>query len=230
MLNPPITFAHRGASAHAQENTIEAFELALRLGASGLESDVWLTADGVCVCDHDGQLRRGLRRRPFSELRRSELPDHVPELRDLLALAPPDVQVSLDVKDPTAGAATIALAEELGTARRTWLCHPDLDQLSSWRELSADIRLVNSTRRHGVKEGLERRAAELAERDIDALNLHHTDWTGGLTTLLHRFERFAFGWDAQFERVLRDLVWMGVDGVFSDHVDRMVETVAAEAG
>ena len=49
-----LLFAHRGASANAPENTIAAFELALGLGATGLESDVWLTADGVAVLDHDG--------------------------------------------------------------------------------------------------------------------------------------------------------------------------------
>ncbi|MGA1075335.1 MAG: glycerophosphodiester phosphodiesterase, partial [Ilumatobacteraceae bacterium] len=54
LLDPPIMFAHRGARAHAPENTIEAFQLALRLGATGLESDAWLTADGVVVLDHDG--------------------------------------------------------------------------------------------------------------------------------------------------------------------------------
>ena len=43
---PCIGFAHRGASADARENTLEAFRLALELGATGLESDVWLTADG----------------------------------------------------------------------------------------------------------------------------------------------------------------------------------------
>ena len=43
LLDPPITFAHRGAKAYAPENTIEAFALALKLGASGLESDVWVT-------------------------------------------------------------------------------------------------------------------------------------------------------------------------------------------
>ena len=47
MLDDPITFAHRGACAYAPENTLEAFALGLRLGATGLESDVWLTADGV---------------------------------------------------------------------------------------------------------------------------------------------------------------------------------------
>jgi len=54
LLDPPIAFAHRGASAHEQPNTLEAFRLGLRLGATGLESDVWLTADGVPVLDHDG--------------------------------------------------------------------------------------------------------------------------------------------------------------------------------
>ncbi|MQA17795.1 MAG: hypothetical protein GEV09_28165, partial [Pseudonocardiaceae bacterium] len=49
MKTPPIAFAHRGARAHAPENTLEAFALALRLGATGLESDVWLTADGEAV-------------------------------------------------------------------------------------------------------------------------------------------------------------------------------------
>ena len=63
LRKPPISFAHRGARAHAPENTIEAFQLGLKLGASGLESDVWLTADGVAVLDHDGLLRSGLRKR-----------------------------------------------------------------------------------------------------------------------------------------------------------------------
>ena len=35
-----IGFAHRGARAQAPENTLEAFSLALELGATGLESDV----------------------------------------------------------------------------------------------------------------------------------------------------------------------------------------------
>jgi len=35
-----IAFAHRGARAYARENTLDAFQLGLRLGATGLESDV----------------------------------------------------------------------------------------------------------------------------------------------------------------------------------------------
>ncbi|MBJ7427293.1 MAG: hypothetical protein JHD22_10160, partial [Ilumatobacteraceae bacterium] len=61
LIDGQITFAHRGARAHLPENTIEAFELALRLGASGLESDTWITRDGIAVLDHDGIVKGRLR-------------------------------------------------------------------------------------------------------------------------------------------------------------------------
>ena len=52
-----ITFAHRGGMAHAPENTLAAFRKGVALGAGGLESDVWLCADGQPVLIHDDQFR-----------------------------------------------------------------------------------------------------------------------------------------------------------------------------
>ena len=54
-----ITFAHRGARLEEPENTIAAFERALRAGVTGLETDVWLSADGEVVCAHDPVVRSG---------------------------------------------------------------------------------------------------------------------------------------------------------------------------
>jgi glycerophosphoryl diester phosphodiesterase len=228
LLDPPIAFAHRGARAHARENTLEAFALALRLGATGLESDVWCTADGVAVLDHDGMVGSRLRRRPITEVNRSELPAHVPELADLYAECGTHFELSLDVKDRAAMAATVAVARAASTDApgRLWLCHHDWRQLAEWRFEFPDVRLVDSTRLRSMRRGPERRAAQLADAGIDAVNLHASDWTGGLTTLFHRFEVLSFGWDAQFERVLDALLAMGVDGVYSDHVDRMMAAVA----
>ena len=50
--------AHRGASAYAPENTLAAFQLALRQGADGVELDVQLSADGEVVVCHDGSVDR----------------------------------------------------------------------------------------------------------------------------------------------------------------------------
>lgn len=57
-LPQPIIFAHRGASAHAPENTIAAFELALTQQADGIELDVKLTSDGKVIVHHDPTLNR----------------------------------------------------------------------------------------------------------------------------------------------------------------------------
>jgi glycerophosphoryl diester phosphodiesterase len=54
----PLNFAHRGASARAPENTLEAFRLAMEAGAGGLELDVHLTRDGEVVVIHDATVDR----------------------------------------------------------------------------------------------------------------------------------------------------------------------------
>ncbi|MDQ3636559.1 MAG: glycerophosphodiester phosphodiesterase [Actinomycetota bacterium] len=54
----PTNFAHRGASLRAPENTLEAFRLAARGGAGGLELDVHMTSDGRIVVIHDDSVDR----------------------------------------------------------------------------------------------------------------------------------------------------------------------------
>ena len=54
----PTNFAHRGASLTAPENTLEAFRLAARSGAGGLELDVHTTSDGRIVVIHDNSVDR----------------------------------------------------------------------------------------------------------------------------------------------------------------------------
>jgi glycerophosphoryl diester phosphodiesterase len=54
----PLIFAHRGASAHAPENTLAAFELAIQQNADVIELDTKLSADGHVVVIHDQSVDR----------------------------------------------------------------------------------------------------------------------------------------------------------------------------
>jgi glycerophosphoryl diester phosphodiesterase len=54
----PLVIAHRGASAYAPENTLSAFNLALEMGADGIELDVSLTSDDIPVVIHDDTVDR----------------------------------------------------------------------------------------------------------------------------------------------------------------------------
>jgi glycerophosphoryl diester phosphodiesterase len=229
LLRPQIGFAHRGAKAYERENTLAAFELALRLGATGLETDAWLTRDGQVVLDHDGEVGRWPRRRPIRLFDRADLPPHIPTLDELYELVGGDIPLSVDVKDLDAAMPIIDVARRVGehAVGNLWLCTGYLDQLAEWRTYDPAVRLVDSTRLKRLREGPERRAARLAELGIDAINMHQSDWTGGLTTLFHRFERYAFAWDLQFERVLLQTLDMGVDAVYSDWSDRLATSLAA---
>lgn len=54
----PKIIAHRGASAHAPENTLAAFQLAVDHQADGIELDVMLSKDGQIVVIHDDTVDR----------------------------------------------------------------------------------------------------------------------------------------------------------------------------
>lgn len=157
---PAMGFAHRGARDRAPDNSLEGFALALGLGAEGLESDVWLTADGVPVLDHDGVLRsprggpsrRGPggnisgRVRPIASCWRADLPPGIPSLEDLYATCGNDFELSLDLLHPAAFGPVLAVADAAGARHRLWLCHERLGQLVAWRPKVSDARLVHSSR------------------------------------------------------------------------------------
>ena len=94
------------------------------------------------------------------------------------------------------------------------------DELGAGYELSVDVKSPE------VAAPLERHAYELSAAGIDAMNLHHTEWTAGLVSLFHRFDVRAFAWDAQEVRQIRAVLRMDIDAVYCDRPDRMVATVS----
>lgn len=222
--SPPILFAHRGARAHAPENTLEAFRLGLKLGATGLESDLWMTSDGVAVLDHDGWASR-LRRRRIDSVDAADLSSHIPRFSELLDLVPPGTQISIDLKDSSQPEVVLEEIDRSGMASSVWLCHHDLSELGKIREQHSEVRLVHSTDPSRIDGGLERHIANLRSTGVDCLNMRESVWKAGDVALCHRFGRCAFGWDAQHHRTIRRLLTMGIDGIFSDHVDRLTDAL-----
>lgn len=53
---PPIVIAHRGASGYRPEHTIEAYMLAIEMGADVIEPDVVITKDGVLIARHENEI------------------------------------------------------------------------------------------------------------------------------------------------------------------------------
>lgn len=222
----PIGFAHRGARTEEPENTLAAFRRALAQGATGLESDARVTADGEVVLVHDAAVRRGLRWFRVAGTTAARLVAlGVPRLADLYAELGTGFELSIDVKTRAAADRILDLARAAGGSSRLWLCHADPAFLLDVRTLSDDVRLVHSSRKGRIGAPLERHAHDLSAGGIDALNLHHREWTKGLVALFRRFGVRTFAWDAQEVRHLRAVLAMGIDGVYCDRVERMMATI-----
>ena len=111
-LNSPAIIAHRGASAYAPENTLEAFNLAVRQGADAIELDAKLTKDGQVVVIHDSTVNRTtngkgkVKELTLEELKKLEAGSHfdisfagelIPTLDEVLQAVGKDIFVNIEL-------------------------------------------------------------------------------------------------------------------------------------
>lgn len=222
----PIGFAHRGGAQHRRlQNTLAAFRQSCRMGASGIESDVALTADGVAVLIHPGVLAR--LRRPVSGLRRAQLPEHVPTLEEVYRDCGPDLDVALDMAQPAAVAQVVATARAHGDPSRLWLTYWHVDTLAEWRRAYPEVRLVFPTLLLRSSTAA-RRCAALRVAGVDAVNLFHRSCTPARVAIAHDAGLLLFGWGARSGAAARRTLRRGADGVFCDDTEGMVAAVTAE--
>jgi glycerophosphoryl diester phosphodiesterase len=121
----PLPFAHRGGASEAPENTLPAFEHAVRLGYRYLETDVHATADGVLVAFHDDRLDRvtdaegAISALPWSAVQRARVDgrEPIPLLEELLG-AFPEARVNIDPKHDDAVEPLAEVIRRTGAASR----------------------------------------------------------------------------------------------------------------
>ena len=176
-MRAPWIIAHRGASGHAPENTLAAFERAVALGAQFIETDLHLTRDARFVAIHDKTLERttngkgAVRDFTLAELReldagmwfdRQFMGQRIPTLEEILEFARQhDVVFYLEIKYDSAWGMHHALVAALGgagNAARTIVLSFDPSTLTSLRRLDASIMmglLVEGENRDFVKSALD---------------------------------------------------------------------------
>jgi len=101
----PLAFAHRGGELGTPENSMAAFEHAVRLGYRYLETDVHATADGVLVAFPDPRLDRvsdstgAIAELPWRSVAAARIAgsEPIPRLEELLD-AFPAARINIDVK------------------------------------------------------------------------------------------------------------------------------------
>ena len=139
----PIPFAHRGGASEHPENTLAAFEHAVRLGYRYLETDAHVTADGVLVAFHDDVLDRVTDRQgiiaqlPWETVRHARLgSEGIPLMEDLLTTWP-DVRVNVDLKHDETVAPMVDVIERTRSHDRVCVASFSGKRLDRFRRLTA---------------------------------------------------------------------------------------------
>jgi glycerophosphoryl diester phosphodiesterase len=234
-MRKPWVIAHRGASGHAPENTLVAFERAVQLGAPFIETDLHLTRDARFVAVHDATLERTTNGRgnvhdfTLHELRRLDcglwydrayMGQKIPTLEETLEFARKhDVVFYLEIKYDAAWGMHHALVGALRKeqdAARTIVISFDPGTLDSVRKLDASIMtglLVEELRPDSVKAAMDIGARQLCPR--------FTSVTAELVEQAHRSDLHVAAWTVNQAEEMRAVISAGVDGVMTDFPDRL---------
>ena len=238
-MRAPWIIAHRGASGHAPENTMAAFERAVALGAPFIETDLHLTRDARFVAIHDKTLERttngkgAVRDFTLAELReldagmwfdRQFMGERIPTLEEILEFARQhDVVFYLEIKYDSAWGMHHALAAALGgagNAARTIVLSFDPSTLTALRKLDTSIMmglLVEGENRDFVKSALDVGARQLCPR-MDLV-------TRELVDQAHRSDLHVVTWTVNEAAKMNSVFHAGVDGIMTDLPDRLRATL-----
>jgi glycerophosphoryl diester phosphodiesterase len=223
-------FAHRGCTEGFEENTVDAFAEARRLGADGVELDVRLTADGALAVHHDAEIP-GIG--AIAQLEVPDLPAHVPLLTDVLAVCEGMV-VNVEIKnapqdpgwDPSEAVAalTAAAVEEAGWTTRVIVSSFQAATLHAVR--AADGRLALGAL-WGFAAEVEPALAAAVEAGFAAVHPFVTSVDRELVDRIHAMGLAVNVWTVNAPDDLRAMAALGVDGVITD---RLKEALAAVGG
>lgn len=230
--------AHRGASAHAPENTLAAFRCAAALGSSAIETDLRVTREGKFVLLHDARVNRTTDGRgrladlPFETVRRLDAGswfgaafagERVPTLEEAFVLAAElDLGIYLELKTRLEGALSFHLAEALGRLPRlprVVLLAFDSRVLARLRSVQPRLETALLVGRTGPTIAAARRAGArlLAPRSrrISA-------------RLVERARHAGLGvvaWTVDEPKEMRRLLALGVEGIMTDWPDLLIAEI-----
>jgi glycerophosphoryl diester phosphodiesterase len=234
----PLVIAHRGGAALAPENTLDAFDNGLALGADGIELDVRLSRDGRVVVHHDATLDRTTRLcGPVAARHTDELvAARVPTLRSVL-LRYPATRVIIEIKERNLALvhAVIDDIREAAALDRVCIGAFSRTPLREVRRLQPGV--ATSAAREEVRWALYRSWCRWPVMKTPWTGYQIPETAGATRVVSPRFiadaHRAGLGvqvWTVNSQSDAERLIGWGVDAVITDRPDVMVPLVRHLSG
>ena len=229
----PLVIAHRGGAALAPENTLDAFDNGLALGADGIELDVRLSRDGQVVVHHDRTLDRttslggAVAARNTDELVAAK----VPTLRSVLVRYPA-TRVIIEIKESNVTIARAVVDETRAAGAVDRVCVGSFSRRPLHEVRRLEPALATSAAREEVRWALYRSWCRWPVMRTAWAGYQVPETAGTTRVVSPRFvadaHRAGLGvqvWTVNSERDAERLIGWGVDALITDRPDLMVPLV-----
>jgi glycerophosphoryl diester phosphodiesterase len=226
----PLAIAHRGASGVRPENTRSAYTLAVEQGADMIEIDLHRTRDGAIVVMHDADLgglggRGEVGAATLTEVRALDAGqgERVPTLEEVLSEFGRQIPFNLELKRGAAGeypgleGAVLEAVERRGLLAQTLFSSFYDGVLERLRNRTATARIGVLVSARAPRRWLERARAVRAEAVHFSANLVDA----GAVEAAHAADLAVLAFTVDAPREMRRLLALGVEGLFSNHPDRL---------
>ena len=236
-----LVIAHRGASSEAPENSLEALDLGMALGADAIELDVQRTSDGHLLVVHDETLDRTTDGTgPIASHTRAEVDravqsngEPIPDLRTVLERFP-GVEITIDVKVPDAAPAVVDLVRELDRVAHTILYveegtdRPAFRGYEGRRATSTAQALRLALEPGWLRAADPREIPEVVHTPMDRRGVPIV--THAFLRRVHESGRAVQVWTIDDVTTAGRLVAWGVDGIITNDVRTMRRLIRRDAG
>jgi glycerophosphoryl diester phosphodiesterase len=213
----PLLLGHRGARAEKSvpENTLASFDLALAQGCDGFEFDVRLTADRQAVVCHDATV--GALRIAESSAEKLELP----QLRDVLARYQGTAFFDIELKVPGLETIVTELVRKLAPVRGFVISSFLPEVLRAMHDLDATIPL-------GLICETQVELRRWPQLPVEYVIPHRTLVRKRLIDEIQAARKKIFVWTVNATVDMKRLSKWGVDGIISDHPERLVRALGRQ--
>lgn len=229
-----LVIAHRGASAALQQNTLDAFRLAVEMGTDYIELDVRRSRDDVLIIHHDAHLPDG---RFIVEHDYDDLPDFVPTLAEALdacAGARVNIEIKNEPDEPDydeehqISDAVVGLALAFRPPEELLVTSFNLDTVKR-------IRAVNDQIPVGFVSGYEILQVQmlldhLAESGMRAVAPYDATVDRRFIERAHDAGLAVYAWTVNDVDRMAELAGMGIDGLITDTPDVARSVVDSASG
>lgn len=239
---PTRVIAHRGFSGKAPENTLVAIRRAIDIGADMVEVDVTMTRDGHVILLHDETLKRTTngKGKPFkkslAKIRSLDAGswfapefagERIPTLAEALETVKDRVLINIEIKSEAVKHGVVpkvaALIVEHGMLDQVVVSSFSPEALRRMKITAPDVVTASlfNKKIHTGRDPLEI-VQEVGSRGF---NISGKRLTPAMIDRCHRHQIPVAVYTVNEAPVMHRLVEMGVDAVFTDHPDRMLEIV-----